>query len=72
MRVSVIIPTYKPQAYLWECLKTIERQTFSKADFELILVLNGCKEPWKSQIDEYISQNMQTTNVNFINTEQGG
>ena len=35
-------------------------------------MLNGCTEPWKSQIDEYISQNMQTTNVNFINTEQGG
>lgn len=72
MIISVIIPTYKPQAYLWECLDSLVSQTFPKEDFEVILVLNGCTEPWKSQIEEYIDTKMQGMNVKFIHTEQGG
>ena len=72
MKISVIIPTYKPKAYLWECLDSLVLQTFPKEDFEVILVLNGCTEPWKSQIQEYIDTKMQGMNVNFIHTEQGG
>lgn len=72
MKISVIIPTYKPQAYLWECLDSLVAQTFPKEDFEVILVLNGCTEPWKSQIQEYIDTKMIGMNVKFIHTEQGG
>lgn len=72
MEISVIIPTYKPQSYLWECLDSLVDQTFDKGLFEVILVLNGCTEPWKSQIEAYISCRMQGMNVNFIHTEQGG
>lgn len=72
MKISVIVPTYKPQDYLWECLDSLVNQTFSKNDFEVILVLNGCTEPWKSQIEDYIATKMQSMNVNFIHTEQGG
>ena len=39
MKVSVIIPTYKPKDYLWKCLDSIAKQTFPKEDFEVILVL---------------------------------
>jgi len=70
--ISVIIPTYKPQAYIWECLDSIRNQTFSKEDFEVILVLNGCKEPYYSQIQEYIDKYFVGYNVNFIQTDQGG
>lgn len=72
MKISVIIPTYKPQTYIWECLDSLVLQTFPKEDFEVILVLNGCTEPWKSQIEEYIDTKMQGMNVKFIHTEQGG
>lgn len=72
MNISVIIPTYKPQAYLWECLNSLVAQTFPKEEFEVILVLNGCAEPWKSQIQEYIDSKMKCLNVNFIHTEEGG
>lgn len=71
-KISVIIPTYKPQAYLWECLESLTSQTFSKDDFEVILVLNGCVEPYKSKIEQYIVEKMQGVNVNFIHTEVGG
>ncbi len=72
MRISVIIPTYKPQDYIWECLDSIKNQTFAKEDFEVILVLNGCREPYYTQIQEYIDKNFVGYNVNFIQTDQGG
>lgn len=72
MKISVIIPTYKPKDYLWECLGSLVKQVFPKKDFEVILVLNGCREPWKSEIESYIASEMQGVNVNFIYTEQGG
>lgn len=72
MKISVIIPTYRPQGYLWECLDSIVQQTFPKECFEVILVLNGCTEPYKSEIEKYIAEKMQGMNVNFIHTEIGG
>ena len=72
MKVSVIIPTYQPQDYLWECLDSLVAQTFPKGDFEVVLVLNGCGEPYKSRIEEYVSQRMIGMHVNFIHTEEGG
>lgn len=72
MKITVIIPTYKPKDYLWECLNSLVRQTLSKNCFEVIIVLNGCAEPWKSQVEDFINCNMQGVDVNFIYTEMGG
>ncbi len=71
MLISVIIPTYKPQKYLWECLFSLDKQTFSHSDFEVILVLNGCNEPYSSQIKIWIYEH-QSLNINFIQIDQGG
>ena len=49
-KISVIIPTYTPKDYLWECLGSLENQTLSKDEFEVILVLNGEREPYESLI----------------------
>lgn len=72
MKISVIIPTYKPQAYLWECLDSLVTQSLSKDDFEVVLVLNGCGEPWTGEIEDYIERNMRGMNVNFIQTDVPG
>lgn len=72
MNITIIIPTYKPQDYLWECLNSIYKQTFQHNNFEIILVLNGCKEPYHSKIQEYIKDKMQGVNINYIQTDQGG
>ena len=72
MKISVIIPTYRPRSYLWECLESLKMQTFPKDDFEIILVLNGCNEPYHSQIEGYLSLNMSDNIVNFIHLNQGG
>lgn len=72
MKISIIIPTYRPQEYLWECLNSLVNQTLSKEVFEVVLVLNGCAEPYKSGIKQYIENNLRCLNVNFIHTEVGG
>ena len=72
MEISVIIPTYKPQDYLWECLDSLDAQTFPKEKFEVILVLNGCDEPYKSQIERYIEEHKKALNIKLIHTLQGG
>lgn len=72
MDISVIIPTYKPREYLWECLASLVKQTFPKKDFEVVLVLNGCTEPWRGEIENYIATKMCGMNINFIHTGKAG
>ena len=72
MTISVIVPTYKPKDYLWECLNSLKEQTLTASDWELILVLNGCCEPYYSQIRNYIESNMAEMNVVFLQTDTPG
>ena len=72
MEISVIIPTYKPKEYLFECLDSIVNQEFPKEKFEVILVLNGCGHPYIGKIEKYISGKMTGMNVDFIHTMQRG
>ena len=72
MKISVIIPTYKPKDYLWECLDSLSAQTFAKDEFEVIIVLNGCDEPYRSQIGKYIEEHKGDMSIKFLHTLQGG
>ena len=71
MKISVIVPTYKPHDYLWDCLNSIYNQTFSKNDYELILVLNGCNEPYNAQINGWLSKHSEL-HVQYFQTNEGG
>lgn len=72
MIVSVIIPTYKPGPYFEECLESLSKQTLDREMFEIIIVLNGCDEPWHSQIKELIDKLLISFNVRFLQTDHGG
>jgi len=56
MQISIIIPTYAPKKYLWTCLDSIEKQTLSKTEFEVILVLNGERQPYEDTINQRLRQ----------------
>lgn len=71
MKISVIIPTYQPQIYLEECLDSLRNQTLSTDNFEILLVLNGCCEPYQSQIKNYLSR-YDMGNVCFFQTDVPG
>lgn len=70
--ISVIIPTYRPKAYIWECLQSLAEQTLAAEQFEVIIVLNGCEEPYYTQIQEFIVEHMSAHQVHLIQTDQGG
>lgn len=53
IKISVIIPTYKPEKYLLECLDSILKQTLDYKSYEVIVVLNGICEPYYSLISPY-------------------
>ena len=71
MYISVIIPSFKPESYLWECLESLCAQTLPKNKFEVILILNGCCNPWKKQIDNWIEAHPEI-NITFIQTDTPG
>ena len=71
MKISVIVPTYKPQVYLWECLDSIYNQTFPKTEYELILVLNGCNEPYNAQIKDWLAKHSDLQ-LQYIQTDEAG
>lgn len=52
--ISVIIPTYKPKEYINQCLQSLEAQTLDINLFEVIVVLNGEKEPYYSDIKQLL------------------
>lgn len=71
MQISVIIPTYRPQYYLYQCINSLERQTLSRSEYEVIVVLNGCNEPYRQQIENYL-QAHSYGNVVLLQTDEGG
>lgn len=66
-KITVIIPTYKPGEYIFDCLKSIYTQSLSHHNYEIIIVLNGPKEPFYSALVKYKSEN---TYIYY--TEQSG
>ena len=70
MTISVIIPSFKPKEYLFECLDAIRNQTLNPAEFETLVIINGCKEPYFEQIQKYI--NVHSSNIRLIQTDVPG
>lgn len=54
IEISVIIPTYQPEGFLWECLTALDSQTLDHSLFEVLVILNGPREPYMSQIDSFL------------------
>lgn len=71
MSITVIIPTYHPGNYLYECLDSLHAQTLPTTQWEMIIVLNGCDEPWHTQIQAYLSEN-KIDNARLIQTNSPG
>lgn len=69
--ISVIIPSYKPKEYLWDCLDSLRSQTFSKDSFEVLIILNGCCEPYYGEIEVYLHKHNELK-CRLIQTDTGG
>jgi glycosyltransferase involved in cell wall biosynthesis len=70
--ISVIIPTFRPDFYIFECLDSLKNQQFSKDNFEILLILNGDKEPYYTSINEYINNEFTGCNIKLLYTDTAG
>lgn len=69
--ISVIIPTYRPHDYLWQCLDSLCQQTLQLDKFEVLIVLNGDREPYMSEIEDYARQHT-ALNIEILYSLQAG
>lgn len=73
MKISVIVPTYKPVPdYMEQCLSSLFLQTFNHSDFEIIIVLNGCDEPYKTIINDIRRKLDSSISIKLIQTDVPG
>lgn len=70
--ISIIIPSYKPQKYIWECLDSFARQKLSHDLFEVIVVVNGCEERYKQMIIDGVRERNYDFHVAVEWTETSG
>lgn len=71
MEISVIIPTYKPSYYIWECLKSLAIQSLDKKKYEVLIILNGEKENYYSNIKSWIEKH-KVENFKILYTKISG
>ena len=71
MEISVIIPSYKPDKYIFECLDSVINQTLESTRYEVIVILNGCHEPYKKKLQDYAFNN-RINNIVILQTDVAG
>ena len=53
IRVSVIIPTYRPGEYITKCLDSLCDQTLDSGLYEIVVILNGERAPYFDRLQTY-------------------
>lgn len=72
MKISVIIPTYNPQEYIWQCLQSLSNQTLSREEYEVVIVLNGCNSPYREMLGDGLKKHCPDLSVLLIQTDMPG
>ncbi|MEG0619073.1 MAG: glycosyltransferase family 2 protein [Malacoplasma sp.] len=52
--ISIILPTYKPEYYLYECFLSINNQTIDKGKFIVHIILNGSDTSYLIKIKNWL------------------
>lgn len=66
-KISVIVPVYNVEKYLYRCIDSILAQTFT--DFEVLLIDDGSKDKSGEICDEYAKKDIR---VKVFHKENGG
>ena len=64
-KLSIIVPVYKVEQYIYKCLDSILKQTFT--DFELILVDDGSPDNCGKICDEYAQKDERVRVIHKVN-----
>lgn len=71
-KISIIIPTFEPDDYLFDCLQSIKSQTLAKEKFEILIIQNGRRDPYSDYIDEVLKKiNIGCDIFSFFSHEVG-
>ena len=65
MKVSIVIPVYNTEKYLFRCINSVLNQTHK--DIEIILVDDGTKDKSNVICDDYAKENANITVVHKVN-----
>lgn len=68
--ISIIIPTHNTPDFFYETLQSIANQSYT--DYEILIVLNGCNEPYKSKIKKWLRILNLDIKTNLIQTNISG
>ncbi len=55
-KISVIIPTHKTNKLFYTCIDSVINQTLSSDEYNIIIILNGIKEPYYSEIQGFLEE----------------
>lgn len=70
--VSIIIPTYKPDVYIHDCLSSIANQTIDFSNIELLIVLNGPYDLYYDYVKRELDKLPQELFRRFLYTKDAG
>ncbi len=70
--ISVIVPTFRPENYLSDCLMSLSKQDCSNDLFEVIIILNGEKNPYFDFIQDILNKIDQTFDFQLFYTIDKG
>ena len=70
MKVSLIIPVYNVENFLYRCLKSVENQTYK--DTEVIIINDGSTDNFYKIIDEFVARNENFICYTIENSGPGG
>ncbi len=71
IEISIIVPTYKPENFLWECIEALDCQTLDHSRFEILLILNGPRDPYQVQIEDFMRKHPNLLCRLIYNEEKG-
>lgn len=72
IKISVIVPTYTPTAYIYECVNSLYTQSFPLDDFELIVILNGELDGYRNLLEEIYRKKPDKFQMSIFETEKAG
>ena len=57
--VSVILPVYNSERYIGRCLRSLNRQSLSKKNYEVVIIDDFSKDNSIAEIKKYSSKNIK-------------
>ena len=69
IKISLIIPVYNVEKYLFKALSSVENQSFDKSNLEVIIIDDGSRDSSVDIIKEFCERNI---NFKFLSQENSG